>query len=112
MPMESMPVLQVRFEGMRYSLMHVISEHHEEIEAEIERQLKEVLTPESIAAEIRKSLRPLFTQVLVEALKSAVHKALWSKEVKSLLETDTHIALLKVLKEYYPYSEQSPEQEV
>jgi uncharacterized protein YejL (UPF0352 family) len=105
MSMNGFPTLTLRMQGMEYSVIHALVEHHEEIEAETERLLKQALEGNAIQNIVRESIAPIIRKTLADAVQSAVHKALWSKEVKSILETDVHLAMVKVLKEYYPHSE-------
>ena len=105
MDMSGYPILEIRMQGMQHSILSALHDHQKEIEAEVERQFEQVVKAESIERMVREAIQPVLKGMLTEAMTNAVHKAMWSQDVKSILETDVHAALLKVLREYYPGSE-------
>jgi len=105
MGMNGFPTLSLRMEGMQYSMLQVLHEHHQEIEAEVERQFKQLFEGDSIERFVRDAIAPVMRGILADSMKSAIHKALWSNDVKSILEGNVHEAMMKVLREYYPGSE-------
>ena len=100
------PTLTLRMQGMEYSIVQVLHDHQQEIEAEVERQFKQILSPDSIKSMVRDAVTQTAKATLAEAVKSAVRKAMWSDQVRSALESDVHSALMKALNEYWPQDSQ------
>jgi len=97
------PIVTIQLQNMKHQIMQAFVDHQADISKEVERQLEGCLKDFDMAFEVRKVLRPLFERALQDSLKSAVYKALYSEDVGSVLQTEVHAALLKVLKEYYPH---------
>lgn len=97
------PIVTIQLQGMKHQIMQAFVDHQADISKEVESQLEECLKNFDMAFEVRRVLRPLFERTLQQALESAVHKAMYSQDVGSILQTEVHVALLKVLKDYYPH---------
>ena len=81
------PIIRISIENMRYEVMHCLVQHGEEINAEVDRQFKEFIENYDIAKEVRVQVDAIMRQAMANALKDAVNKALYSKDVKKILDT-------------------------
>ena len=99
------PTLTLRMEGMQYSIVQALHVHNQEIEAEVERQFKQIIEAENIEKMVRDAVSQVARAILADAVKDAVHKAMWSKDVKSLLDIHVQASLYKALNEYWPRSD-------
>jgi hypothetical protein len=79
-------------------------QHNTEIEKAVDEEVTNIIENFDIKKYVRQELNSILSTTLKDSLKDAVHKALWSKEIQSILQTDVTIALERVLREYYPHT--------
>lgn len=108
--MEGIPILTLTMQGMRHSMMQALVAHHDEIQKICDEQFKAFIDNGEIETTIKQEFNRLLKATLADALRDAVHKAIWSQDVKKILHAEVHTSLLKVLREYYPGSEPDPEE--
>lgn len=99
------PMLRLTLDNMRHSMLQAVVDHNKEIERLCGEEFKRFIDSGELEKTIREEFNKLLRSTLHDALSHAVHKAMWAQDVKQILHTEVHTALLKVLREYYPGSE-------
>jgi hypothetical protein len=102
---DGIPILTLSLQNMRFSMVQALVEYQQEIAKICDEQMKTFIDSGEITKTVQAEFNNLFRATLKDALRDAVHKAMWSKDVTKILETTVHDALIKVLREYYPASE-------
>lgn len=104
MDMHGIPLLTLQLRETQHTLMTALMQHHEDIEKIVDEQFKQFIESGEMVRLVRQQANELIRAALASALKDAVNRAIWSQDVKTILQTDVQQALVKVLKEYYPWN--------
>ena len=77
------PLIRLEVEGMKYSVMHYLSEHHQDIEREVECQLEQAIASYDFPAEVRKHIHACIDSAIAGYFKygkghDAVRDAVWA----------------------------------
>lgn len=66
--MSGLPVLRIELEGMRHSIMHMLSAHHNDVEDLVQKETKAFIEGFDFASVVRRQLGPILEQVVKDSL--------------------------------------------
>lgn len=93
------PQITLAFEGMRHQIVHSMILHHEAIENNLEKELKNVIENYDFAGVVRAHVDQLMKEAIKGALQQAVYKAMQDESVLSMLDIEVRTSMAKILRE-------------
>ena len=91
--MMDFPKIKIEVENMRYQIVHMFSQHNDEIEKIVDEQLKAAIKEYPF----EKDIKVMAHDVIREALKRSIEKFFWSEEGHKIVDEVTNDALLHAL---------------
>jgi len=93
------PTVTLQIEGMRYHIVHALTTHHTEIEAEVNRQLEAMGKSFDFEKVIRAAVQDAITTAVRDHLKLAIGSAFGDPAIKSELQVMVLGAMRRLAKD-------------
>lgn len=83
--MSTVPTVRLTLEGLRYQVLHVLGQHHEEIEKNVEEIITQELNKFDFSAIVREEFKSCLQDALKKAIANAVGRLMYEAPIYKII---------------------------